>query len=994
MSFSSTPLGQGRRLDHSTFLNKPPSNGNRPPSPKRLIPTSYSYGAPTAASRSPPKPTSPSRDGTNLFTEENDQNEPALARFARLKQQEQLALASRPGGPKIITSPPKPERWSVKDTSVNIATAFTQAATDMQPVHNPNSAWASGSSRPNPGVPRSTSVEYEREAQATIARRLPAPVSRHAPPRSTTGRRPLTKTSSARHVSDSEGEVERPVANGRGKSPFEDVYDSAKRVLAPVSFYLQQKLQVPGEISLEESSTATANGKEASYDYTAEEQEFQASQTRNAKNQSHKRGRISVDNKAYKPPVSDHESSEDDSEGDEKTKKRRKKKKKDSAGLFNQLPVITHDKKRKKKSRGSKQNLEEEDDESDSEENTDRQSVQQRTSIPRNSVPLPPSRYSVPRGSVPPEYTGYHEPETSMDVEQGLNSIPEVNEDSIYQDTPDTSYEQQHEQKPRRRSVSRPPPPSSHIGGPIGSVVYFITRVFKFIVYSFVQCLVTTLYTMGRVFGTIASTVWVRPVEWASGASPGARLLFTLAKYAAIAVIILGTYHILQEPLMQYIPRLMPQSGYHPPSVPASNIAELAMRLQRIENALASMSGESEKARTRGDTEAKSRMELASRLGTLEGRIAVENKRSSEAETQFRNLAKDGLKAVRQEIEVLQAQVQTQHQHQQHQGKKEEGGSDEEARARLKALEERVGTVGGDVKDALELGKKVPTGGGVSTGTTWWQKPASGSPSKSGLTIKSSDGQDVTALIEELVSTAVSKHGKDGIGRPDFALHSSGASIIPSLTSPTLEIGPTSLHSQLIGLVTGSGYAIGRPPITALHHELHNGHCWPFSKTQGQLGVKLAAPVFISHVSIDHVSLEEAFDMRTSAPREMELWGMVEGKDNIAKVKEWIAEKTKKREAAIENGEEVEAEEEYPKAVLKSPHYIRVASFSYDVNAPNHIQTFPASQEIQDLGVDFGIVVLRIRSNWGKEEFTCLYRIRVHGQRMGAPALPHPEEPS
>lgn len=580
-----------------------------------------------------------------------------------------------------------------------------------------------------------------------------------------------------------------------------------------------------------------------------------------------------------------------------------------------------------------------------------------------------------------------------MDVEQGLNSIPEADEDDLPQDTPDTSYEQHHEQKQRQRSLSRPPPSSSHIGGPIGSVVYFITRAFKFVIYTFIQILVTTLYALGRVFGTIASTVWVRPVEWASSASPGAQLLLALAKYAAIAAIILGTYHVLQEPLMRYIPRMMPQPGYHPPSVPASNIAELAQRLQRIENALASMSGESEKARVRVDNEAKSRLELVGRLGTLEGRVAAENRRATDAETQFRNMAKDGLKSVRQEIEVLQAQVQVQHQQQQHQGKSEENGNDEEARTRLKALEERVGTVEGGVKDALELGKKVSTGGVVANaGAAWWHKLASGSASKSGLTIKSSDGQDVTVLIEELVTAAVSKHGKDGIARADFALHSGGARIIPHLTSQTLEISPASLHSQVIGLVTGSGYAIGRPPITALHHELHNGHCWPFSGAQGQLGVNLAAPVYISDVTIDHVSPEEAFDMRNSAPREMELWGMVEGKDNIVKVKEWMAEKVRRRKAAIENGEEVEEEEEYPKSLPKSPQYIRVANFSYNVNAPNHVQTFPASQEIRDLGVDFGIVVLRIKSNWGKDEFTCLYRMRVHGQRMGAPALPYPED--
>jgi SUN domain-containing protein 1/2 len=574
-----------------------------------------------------------------------------------------------------------------------------------------------------------------------------------------------------------------------------------------------------------------------------------------------------------------------------------------------------------------------------------------------------------------------------MDVEQGLDSIPEVNEDDLNPDTPDTSYEHQYEQKQQRRSASRPPP-SSRIGGPIGSVVYFITRAFKSTIYFFIQLLVTTLYTLGRVLGTIASTLWVRPAEWASNASPGARLILALVKYAGIAFIILGTWYVLQEPLMQYMPRMPSQPGYHPPTVPAANIAEFAVRLQRIENALASMSSDGEKARVRVDNESKSRLELVSRLGTLEGRMTTEGRKAMDAEAQFRKVAKDGLEAVRREVEKLQVQVQQQ----QRQGESEESGNDEEARVRLKALEERVGSVEDGVKDALDLGKKVSSGGGSNAGAAWWHKLASGSASKSGLTIKSNDGQDVTALIEELVTSAVSRHGKDSIARPDFALHSGGARIIPSLTSPTLEISPQRLHSQLIGLVTGHGYAIGRPPITALHHELHNGNCWPFSGTQGQLGVALAAPAYISDVTIDHVSPEEAFDMRNSAPREMELWGLVEGKDNTAKVNEWMGEKTRRREAAIDNEEEVEAEVEYPKTLPKSPQYVRVANFRYNVNAPNHIQTFPVSQEIRDLGVDFGVVVLRVLNNWGRDEFTCLYRMRVHGQRMGATTLPYPEE--
>lgn len=56
MSFAGTPLGQGRRLDHNTFLNKPPSQNNHQHDfqPRHLvhntqitqrdIPTSYAYG--------------------------------------------------------------------------------------------------------------------------------------------------------------------------------------------------------------------------------------------------------------------------------------------------------------------------------------------------------------------------------------------------------------------------------------------------------------------------------------------------------------------------------------------------------------------------------------------------------------------------------------------------------------------------------------------------------------------------------------------------------------------------------------------------------------------------------------------------------------------------------------------------------------------------------------------------------------------------------------
>ncbi|KAF8071925.1 hypothetical protein FPV67DRAFT_1411606 [Lyophyllum atratum] len=963
MSFSGTPLGQGRRLDHNTFLNKPPSNGPRATSPHILPPTSYSYGAPVSPSRSPAKPTSPQRE-RNLHPTHDDDDDSALARFARLKQREQASLASRPGGPKVTTEAPKPDKWSVKDTSVLIANAFTQAA-DM---NNPNNSWASGSSR-SMVVPRSTSVGFEEAAHDHAKKRLPAPNrpgARGPPPSART--KPLSKAGSLRHVPDSEGEEDRPV-NGRGKSPFEAMVDSAKRVAATASFYLQQKATEPGEPSKE---------KDSSYDYEAEEREFQSTSARRPNGATHKRNRMSTDKKAYKPSQSDEESSDEDFEEDGKTKRRKKKKKKEAVGgPLTTLPVLSADKRKKRRARGSKGNLgevEEEEESGSDDQSTERQSAQ-RASITRNSVP-PQRPPSVPRGSVPREFPSYDEPDTSMDQEQGLVSIPEVEEEELH----DARNDQR-----QRRSVSRQPPSQSRIGGPLGHLVNFTARTFARGGKLIMTILASLLYFLGQLLGTIIDIVVIRPTRWASKAGGVAPLM----KYIVLGLLISAMY-VLRDPIIQYLPRIGHTHVYRAPDVPAANIADLAARLQRVENALSGLSLDAERGRLKAENEVKAQLDLIGRLGLLENKVIAENRRAAEAEMQGRNAAREGLGAVKQEVEALHAQIQAAQQQQPSRG--ETAASDEEARAKLRALEERVGTMEGGVKEALDLGKKAVSGSvNTVSGAAWWNKLASGSSSKSGLTIKSSDGQDVTALIALLVDAAMSTYSKDMLARPDFAIHSGGARVIPSLTSPTLEARPESLRGQLLGLVTGNGYAIGNPPVMALHHDNHVGRCWPFPGQTGQLGVVLVAPTYITDITIDHVAKEVAYDMRT-APREMEVWGMVEGMDNVEKVKEWMAERSLRREEARERGEEVEEEPEYPKTLPRAPQYMRIARFTYDIHAPRHVQTFPVDEEVRALGVDFGIVVLMVKSNWGMDEYTCLYRLRVHGQRMGGTPLPYPEE--
>ncbi|KZV63950.1 Sad1/UNC-like protein, partial [Peniophora sp. CONT] len=127
-------------------------------------------------------------------------------------------------------------------------------------------------------------------------------------------------------------------------------------------------------------------------------------------------------------------------------------------------------------------------------------------------------------------------------------------------------------------------------------------------------------------------------------------------------------------------------------------------------------------------------------------------------------------------------------------------------------------------------------------------------------------------------------------------------------------------------------------PNMALHHINAPGYCWPFSGAQGHLGIRLARRIFVDEVTIDHVAEHLVWD-RSSAPRQMSLWGLVDTKGK------WVS----------------------------------LATMSYDVSA-GAVQTFAVDSDIGELGVPFQTVMLVINDNWGAMDFTCVYRVRVHGR--------------
>jgi len=337
MSFAGTPLGQGRRLDRHAFLKN------------NLTTTTTS-------------------NQNKSSTANAAVDETALVRYARLKRER----SSQQSQPAL-----DPAKWSVKDTSVNIASAFYQAASTSHEMHpsNPNNAWASGS-QTNLNVPRSTSVDYEKETHSTTTRRL-------APPPTRLPQRKSRNDAASTHASDSENEDNQESTerdrSARGKSPFEQVVDMSKRALtSATTYYMRPRSTEPADMSV---ANTTVNGRDSSYDYASEEQEYQDMQKKQAATQrgqqehstsrkpaaTHKRNRMSMDNKAYQPSHSDVEEESDGDMSDDGRRRRKIKKRDLGGGPLTTLPVAGYDRRRKKKNSTSSNALEgEQDDDSGS----------------------------------------------------------------------------------------------------------------------------------------------------------------------------------------------------------------------------------------------------------------------------------------------------------------------------------------------------------------------------------------------------------------------------------------------------------------------------------------------------------------------------------------------------------------------------------------------------------------------------------------------------
>ncbi|KAH9834084.1 uncharacterized protein C8Q71DRAFT_771031 [Rhodofomes roseus] len=204
--------------------------------------------------------------------------------------------------------------------------------------------------------------------------------------------------------------------------------------------------------------------------------------------------------------------------------------------------------------------------------------------------------------------------------------------------------------------------------------------------------------------------------------------------------------------------------------------------------------------------------------------------------------------------------------------------------------------------------------------------------------------------VEDIVMERIKAHVQAGRGQRDYALKAAGGRIAPDLTT-----GCTGMFNWECDA-----------PNAAIDDDMRVGKCWNIHSVPAQLAIVLPEVILPSHVTVEHISKEIAPDIHV-APRNVTLWGIIDGKSNVARFEQLLR---------TDPSLQVAADRRPP--IAKNHRYIPLSSFAYDIHAEEPMQTFAVAESIHSANITFAVFILEITDNWGGAS-TCLYRVRIHG---------------
>uniref|UniRef100_A0A8C1VUT1 Sad1 and UNC84 domain containing 1 n=1 Tax=Cyprinus carpio TaxID=7962 RepID=A0A8C1VUT1_CYPCA len=187
--------------------------------------------------------------------------------------------------------------------------------------------------------------------------------------------------------------------------------------------------------------------------------------------------------------------------------------------------------------------------------------------------------------------------------------------------------------------------------------------------------------------------------------------------------------------------------------------------------------------------------------------------------------------------------------------------------------------------------------------------------------------------VQLIVQRALKLYSEDRTGQVDYALESGGGSILSTRCSETYET-KTALMS-LFGIPL---WYFSQSPRVIIQPDMYPGNCWAFKGSQGYLVIRLSLSVIPTSFCLEHISksLSPSGNI-SSAPRRFSVFGLDDEYQEEGKL---------------------------------------LGDYTYQEDGES-LQIFPVLEKNDKA---FQIIEMRVLSNWGHPEYTCLYRFRVHGK--------------
>ncbi|XP_022908769.1 SUN domain-containing protein 1-like isoform X2 [Onthophagus taurus] len=184
------------------------------------------------------------------------------------------------------------------------------------------------------------------------------------------------------------------------------------------------------------------------------------------------------------------------------------------------------------------------------------------------------------------------------------------------------------------------------------------------------------------------------------------------------------------------------------------------------------------------------------------------------------------------------------------------------------------------------------------------------------------------------ITNALNKYDADKTGKTDFALESAGGSIVTIKDTENYPIGE-SVRFLGVPLCPASNGA-----RTMIQPGNLPGECWAFKGSKGVAIIRLLGKVRVTSVSLEHIqkSMSPSGEI-TTAPKDFSITGL---------------------------------------KCINQKEGLLLGKFTYNSNGPP-IQEFKVASSQNA----FNFIEFKVHSNHGNPDFTCVYRLRIHGELEG-----------